>query len=97
MPNTSLHLLRSSPFADQQAKLMLTLINEKDAIVLMDDGCYLNNHPLLAEALAKTKNLYFIDEHLKARALTAKPQITNISLAQLTELIFTYTNSVTWQ
>ncbi|GLX80411.1 hypothetical protein tinsulaeT_37510 [Thalassotalea insulae] len=97
MENTSIHLLRSSPFAVQQASLMLTLLTPDDAIVLLDDGCYLNNHQLLADILAVTSNVYAITPHMTARALIAHASIKKIHLAQLTELIFTYSNSVTWQ
>ena len=95
---TTLHIIRKSPSAmAEELQLCMNMLLAKDAVVLLDDGCYLTNHVKIADIKNITKNIYMLESHQIARAVNSHDKIELISLAQLNDLIFKYDNSVTWQ
>ncbi|WP_206485738.1 sulfurtransferase complex subunit TusB [Thalassotalea sp. G2M2-11] len=96
MSGNTLHILRSSPFADKQADLMVNYMSVNDSVVLIDDGCYLLHHHNLKKLLEKHTQLYAIESHVDARALESNQAVSLISLATLNALVFSHHNSVTW-
>ncbi|MDO6446921.1 sulfurtransferase complex subunit TusB [Colwellia sp. 1_MG-2023] len=97
MNKKTLHLLRQSPFNNNDVELCCANLSTEDAIVLIDDASYLLNHPLLTDILLACQNIYIIEQHALARGLTSTGNIQVISIEKLTQLIFDYDNSVTWQ
>lgn len=94
-----LHIIRSSGFSSNILTHCLTMAQPQDSILLMDDGCYNLNHPLLLAAAVKQPELkvYFIKLHADARAQSSdKHTFTPSTLAQMLELIFNHDNSMTW-
>jgi len=91
-----LHLMRTSAYQhDDLAQCLQVFNDQSDAIVLIDDGCYNLTHSLLATINHKT--LFVINEHCAARAINVSSAQAAISLAQLTELFFSYDSVITWQ
>jgi tRNA 2-thiouridine synthesizing protein B len=94
-----LHIIRNSGFSSNALTQCLSMALPQDNILLMDDGCYNLNHPLLAEALTKQPALkvYFIDLHASARAQNSiNPVFISSTLDNVLELLFTHDNSITW-
>jgi len=92
-----LHLLRTSPFSNQQIENMLTMLNEDDKIVLIDDGCYLLNHQHLTTCLESTNSVICVVEpHILARNIKLPNGIDAISFDTLTELFTKYQSTITW-
>lgn len=106
-----LHIIRSSGFTSNALTQCLSMVLAQDSILLMDDGCYNVNHPLLHDALATNPNttVYFVDLHASARALTpissnsqnnSNGYIGNafiaIALSDALTHIFNHNNSITW-
>ena len=95
---STLHIVRSSGFNTNALTQCLSLVSNADSILLMDDGCYNINHPLLIELLGNRPevSVSIIDNHAEARAQTANKLISTITLADMLELIFNHNNSITW-
>ena len=94
-----LHIIRNSGFSSNALTQCLSISLPQDSILLMDDGCYNLNHPLLAEALTKQPALkvYFINLHASARAQNSiNPVFISSTLDNVLELLFTHDNSITW-
>lgn len=91
----TLHLLRSSPFEQNQFQTVLNLIQENDGLVLMDDGVYALKHPLMAQA--KTGIIYVIESHAVARNIVTPSHIKRVNSNGVIELTLNHQQSVTWQ
>jgi len=91
----TLHIVRQ--ISNQVTENLLSLITSSDSIVLIDDGCYYNNHSLLIQINNITENIYIIEDHAQARALKPLALLNNIKLEDLYTLVFQHKNSVTWQ
>ncbi|MEW6991656.1 sulfurtransferase complex subunit TusB [Colwelliaceae bacterium 6441] len=97
MIKKTLHLLRQSPFKQNDISLCCHNVTIHDAIVLIDDGCYTINHQMFTELCNTTQNIFIIEDHVFARGLKMPNCIQAIHLNKFNELIFEYSNSVTWQ
>lgn len=98
---TMLHIIRSSGFNSNALTQCLGLVANNDSIILMDDGCYNLQHPLLLELLESNStqayiNVYFIDSHAHARAQSYNNMCKAITLTNMLDLIFKHNNSITW-
>jgi tRNA 2-thiouridine synthesizing protein B len=94
-----LHIIRNSGFSSSALTQCLSMCLPQDSILLMDDGCYNLNHPLLAEALTKQPALkvYFINLHASARAQSSNnTSFISSNLTDVLELLFSHNNSITW-
>lgn len=94
-----LHIIRNSGFSSNVLTQCLSMCLPQDSILLMDDGCYNFNHPLLLAALAKqpTLKIYFIDLHASARAQSSNKNLfISSTLDDILELLFSHDNSITW-
>lgn len=94
-----LHIIRNSGFTSNTLSQCLTMCLPEDAILLMDDGCYNLQHPLLLEALTKQTaiTVYYLSLHANARAQhNEHPSLTAINFDEVLKLIFTFNNSITW-
>ena len=96
MTNNTLHLLRQSPFDQNDIQLCLNNMTKNDAVVLMDDGCYILNHNSHQLLVKSDCTIYVIASHASARGLSINEEFQSIDLKRLNELIFTHNNSVTW-
>lgn len=96
---TMLHIIRSSGFTSNSLKQCLDMTFSTDSILLIDDGCYNLNHPLLREFLTKQPDfkVYIIEAHASARAqnIDSNSFIT-LAMAEMLELVFQHSNSITW-
>lgn len=94
-----LHIIRSSGFTSNALTQCLHMAQPQDSIVLMDDGCYNMQHPLLTEALLKQTEItvYFIALHASARAqISNNESFIPSTIEHVLELLFTHDNSITW-
>ncbi|UUO22276.1 sulfurtransferase complex subunit TusB [Colwellia sp. M166] len=94
-----LHIIRNSGFTNNTLSQCLNMSLPQDAILLMDDGCYNLQHPLLLEALTKQAEItvYYVSLHASARAQNSEQALfTAISFDDVLKLIFTFDNSITW-
>jgi tRNA 2-thiouridine synthesizing protein B len=93
---SNLHLIRTSAYQQHDLKQCLSIIKKNDALVLLDDGCYNLNHPLLQ--LVEDNIIYNVIDHSFARAVIDKKNISKpINLSQLTNLFFAFDKVITWQ
>lgn len=98
MNNTkTLHLLRQSPFTNDDMLLCNEILMLNDSVVLMDDGCYTLNHPLLNKLHKKCENIFIIEQHALARGLSLSNNIQVIDITTFNQFVFEHKNSVTWQ
>jgi tRNA 2-thiouridine synthesizing protein B len=98
MNKNTLHLLRQSPFTNQNdVELYCDNLTMSDSIVLMDDGCYTIKHSLLTKLHLNCENIFIIKQHALARGLTLSNNTKWIDITKLNQLIFQHSNSVTWQ
>lgn len=94
-----LHIVRDSGFTSNALAQCLNMSLPQDAILLMDDGCYNLQHPLLLAALTKQPDIsiYFVSLHANARAQGSEQTLfTAITFDDVLKLIFTFDNSITW-
>lgn len=93
---TVLHLVRTSPFKQQDFAECLKTLGEHDTIVFLDDGCYSLHHSLSVK-LSPSNQLYVIAEHAAARALTVLDTVKAISMTDLVTLTLASDKTITWQ
>lgn len=95
---TTLHLVRQSAFATDDFAQCLSVINQNDAIVLMDDGCYNVNHTLINSVIKQVgNNISLVASHAKARAIEVQETVKLIEMADVVTLTFTHNKVITWQ
>ncbi|NQZ83835.1 MAG: sulfurtransferase complex subunit TusB [Colwellia sp.] len=100
---TILHLIRSSAFSSNDLKQCISNIEHYDNVVLLDDGCYNINHPLMKQLQDKSSmiNLYIVKDHAQARAVNfddiSKEVLNSITMTELVALTFSNDSVVTWQ
>ncbi len=93
---STLHLMRTSAYQQNDLTQCLDLLQASDAIVLLDDGCYNLSHHLLTANISNP--IYHINEHAIARAMLDQKKISQaITLAELPALFFTFDKVITWQ
>jgi len=92
---STLHIIRTSPFATSDLSECLNILNSGDEILLVDDGCYGLSHDLLKSL--DPYSVYVIEQHLVARGLNAVENIQTIDMKMMVELTLKHTNSITWQ
>jgi tRNA 2-thiouridine synthesizing protein B len=95
---STLHLVRQSAFATNDFAQCLNVVNQHDAIVLMDDGCYNVNHTLINNLLKQVgDNINLVASHAKARAIEANKMIKLIEMVDVVTLAFIHSKVITWQ
>ena len=95
---STLHLVRQSAFATNDFAQCLNVVNQNDAIVLMDDGCYNVNHTLINNLLKQVgDNINLVASHAKARAIEANKMIKQIEMTDVVTLTFIHSKVITWQ
>jgi len=87
--------VRTSAYQTDDLAQCLDVCSAEDTIVLLDDGCYNLNYPLLANV--SRERLFIIIEHCQARAVAFEKNNQAIALAQLTPLFFSHNSVITWQ
>jgi tRNA 2-thiouridine synthesizing protein B len=93
-----LHIIRSSGFTSNALTQCLNMTLPEDTILLMDDGCYNLNHPVMLETQSNQQQItvYYISLHASARAQINKSSFTAIGLDDVPDLIFKHDNAITW-
>ena len=101
---TILHLIRSSAFSNNDLEQCIHNIEDSDSVVLLDDGCYNINHPLMNKLQEKISmiNLYILRKHAQARGIniddfTSKDVFNSITMEELVGMTFSNDSVVTWQ
>lgn len=94
-----LHLVRSSAFDKNDFEQCISLLQNEDAIVLLDDGCYNVHHNLISKAQQKvTENIFVIEHHYRARGIILSQNSPRpIDMNKLVQLTLSYDKSLTWQ
>lgn len=90
-----LHLVRASAFSGDVLQNCFNTYMPQDSILLMDDGCYNVNHPLLTDKTFNQHRIYVVQPHMQARAMKHE-HYTELSMADVVALIFKHENSITW-
>ena len=91
-----LHLIRTSAYQHNDLAQCLQIFDpQQDSLVLIDEGVYNVDHPLLKDV--SSEQLYIIDTHWQARGIIGELNAHNITLTEFNQLIFQYDNVVTWQ
>ncbi len=96
----TLHLVRSSAFQRNDFQQCLQNVQDKDEVILLDDGCYNLSHPLFIKVQQKitSASLYIIKEHAFARSiLIDNISINDIEMNDVVRLTFKNNNVITWQ
>ena len=94
-----LHIIRNSAFNNNSLSQCLAMCMAQDTILLMDDGCYNLQHPLLLDMPTKHSeiNVHFLQLHATARAQhTEQGLFTAVSMEDVLQLIFSHDNAITW-
>jgi len=97
---STLHLVRKSAFTTNDFAQCLSVLDQQDAIVLMDDGCYNLKHPLmdsLIERANSTVSINVIANHAQARAIETLAAVNKIKMNDVVELTFNHQKVITWQ
>ncbi|NMP32322.1 sulfurtransferase complex subunit TusB [Thalassotalea sp. M1531] len=94
---STLHLIRTSAFADTNLAQCAQLLAKHDAILLLDDGCYNLKHPSIATISEQQIDIFVIEHHYLARGLALAPQSKSIVIEDIPELMLNYKQSITWQ
>lgn len=90
-----LHIVRSSAFSHDVLQNCFNTYLPQDSILLLDDGCYNVNHPLLADKAFNQSRIYVVQPHMDARAMTHQHYI-ELTMTDVVALIFKHENSITW-
>ncbi len=94
---STLHIVRSSPFENNELSHCLRLIIEDDALLLIDDGCYALKHPSIELAKKKNIKIYVLSTHAQARAIEVHLDQAAITLDEVVTLTFENKRVITWQ
>ena len=77
-----LHQIFTSPFDSNELQRYSERSLHKDTLLLLQDGVYAINHPLLKQLLAQHKTIYLLENDLVARGLTCDVEQVKIINAQ---------------
>ncbi|TRX56888.1 sulfurtransferase complex subunit TusB [Thalassomonas sp. M1454] len=89
----TLHLIRTSAFADNKLQQCIALLEESDQIVLIDDGVYNVNHNLIDSV---SNSISALSEHIQARGLSSN-NIKQMSYTDLVKATEKAGKVITWQ
>jgi len=94
-----LHIQRTSVFNKSDFDQCLLAIQENDALVFIDDGCYNLHYPAFLTLQASSAfSIYHIEAHAHARGIKHNnSHSTSISMDKLVALTFQYDTVITWQ
>ena len=96
---TTLHLVRCSAFKNTILDNCLSVLNKEDTLVLLDDGAYNLQHPVLQQVLKiiPQDQLIVVKNHAQARGIIVDKQLPAIALSDVIELSLKSAQSITWQ
>lgn len=104
---STLHLIRQSAFNTSDLSQCLSVLSDKDALVLIDDGCYNLNHLLLKPLLQQVAHptiqtgnslsVNVVASHVKARAIQFPDGVTLLEMSDVVDLTFAHNKVITWQ
>jgi len=97
---STLHLVRQSAFATNDFAQCLSVLDNQDCFILMDDGCYNLKHTLIESLIKRVDasvTIHIIASHAKARAIEATTTIKHIEMKNAVELTFIHNKVITWQ
>lgn len=89
----TIHLIRTSAFADNKLQLCIDTLGVNDELFLLDDGTYNVNHALLTNL---SNPVYVLDEHLTSRAVSAG-EFEVINYVDLVQATVKAGKVITWQ
>lgn len=98
----TLHMIASSAHSRDGMADCLALLSPGDGVVLMEEGVLALSRPgleilqLLAEKLGTSDALYYMQDDLLARGLSAPPGWQGIDMNRLVELHCQHDKSLTW-
>ena len=91
----TLHLIQKSPFEHSALKDCLAIIDNNDAILLMQDGVLACQHNLL-DTTNTNYPIYAINDDLRARGLDPSNNIQAIEFTGFVKLCETATRVISW-
>jgi tRNA 2-thiouridine synthesizing protein B len=89
----TLHLIQRSPFSNSALKDCLNILGENDSVLLMQDGTYSLNHPLLAGIKNAT---YALTQDTTARGLTTTASTNTIEYDEFVMLCSQHKHVLSW-
>ncbi|WP_371372216.1 sulfurtransferase complex subunit TusB [Thalassotalea aquiviva] len=90
----NLHLVRTSGFQSDRLSLCLSLLNNDDRVLLLDDGVYNVNHPSL---LTLSNTILYLDLHASARGINPAKLFKAVDYKSLIEETEQAEKIITWQ
>ena len=89
----TLHLIQRSPFSNSALKDCLNIFDPQDNILLMEDGVYGLQHPLLQQTQL---TVYALQEDISARGLDSKDTIKEIDYCEFANLCSQHKHVISW-
>lgn len=89
----TIHLVRTSAFADNKLQLCIDTLGTTDELILLDDGAYNINHASLSNL---SNAVYVLDEHLTSRAVSPG-EIKVINYEEFVQATVKAGKVITWQ
>ncbi len=89
----TLHLIQRSPFTNTVLKDCLNIADPQDSILLMEDGVYGLQHPLMQQTQLTA---YALQEDISARGLNSKNSIKEIDYCEFVNLCSQHQHVISW-
>jgi len=89
----TLHLIQRSPFTNTVLKDCLNIADPQDSILLMEDGVYGLQHPLMQQTQLTA---YALQEDISARGLNSKKSIKEIDYCEFVNLCSQHKHVISW-
>lgn len=91
----TLHLIQESPFSSSALQECINILENGDAILLMQNGVYGAHHTLTNSA---SLNIFALKDDLTARGIMDKTptHIKTISYDEFVELCIQYDKTISW-
>ena len=95
----NLHIIHKSAHSHASAQDALALINQQDAVILIDDGTYnaVADTQISQAFSAKSQHCYYLQEHAQARGLnTLSEHFKACSMSDFVNLSLSAKNNISW-
>ncbi len=88
-----LHLIQRSPFSSTTLSDCLNIIGSEDSLLFMQDGVYIQSHPLLPSI---NNTVFVLQDDLKARGLEKGSVGKSIDYQEFVQLCTQHGKVISW-
>lgn len=88
-----LHLIQRSPFSSTTLSDCLNIVGDKDSLLFMQDGVYIQNHPNLPSI---NNSVYFLQDDIEARGLRVGSIGKSINYQEFVQLCTQHEKVISW-